>query len=462
MVANVVVPPRSKPSPKSVAPSPTEQSMLAVVATTNRWDNVSRTETPHMPRTESPVLKTSRPASESMLTETNMMMALGGKRIHTTPASPPLSRKQKKKQKTEKLEEGLELANRDVAGALANLQSFVALSSEGQAQVLASMTSQGRVESAIVGNIAATVSAYARDRSEDARRFRMALASSILSHEEQQTVSHRALLYRIGLHGDTIKRVIDLHKGCSVSQLATMVMQSTRARRKDVKDFEGSPLKTLCLHYMFSTTRDSPNPDDCTLIRKYDRFMQISNRYLNVKKGEAYFNFVRDLCRAFLYQNPSKSVSDCPTIGKSLFLKWLREWKFFKTEHWHVCICALCFNMEQFVTVYTKITRRVHGQPKGVTEAPAIPLRTKPVTEVKSSFPDFEVCDSDEDSDVASAFRPVHAECKSLDCMRAPFRKPTLVDLPANGSYLQIGHFHSFLQCFYWGLIKKSSNRRIC
>lgn len=201
-----------------------------------------------------------------------------------------------------------------------------------------------------------------------------------------------------------------------------------RARRKDCIDFEESSLRVLALDWLISTTRDSPDPDDQIMVRIFDRKLYVSCRYLNVNKGEAYFNFIRDISRTFRAQNPQLPLQDHTFVGQSLFLKWLREWRFIKTEEWYVCICALCYNMNQYVTADATLIRRIHGQTKPVVALPPVPVR--PVR-VKLT-PDDINCDTDQESDGADDIESNGpAECKTVaSCMEAPFRKRTTAQVP--------------------------------
>ncbi len=242
---------------------------------------------------------------------------------------------------------------------------------------------------------------------------------------------------RLGLHRETISKVVKYVTEGNLSDLATRILTSKRALRVDRIDFDESGLKVLALHWTISNTRDSPDPDDQIPVRIFDRKLFVACRYLNVNRGEAYFNFIRDISRTFKSQNPDKQVSDHMFVGETLFKKWLREWKFIKTEEWYVCICALCYNMNQYVTVDARLIRRIHGQTKPLVTLPPVPVR------VKLSADDID-CDTDQESDGGEDVESnMPAECVTVQtCMAAPFRQRSTAQVPMSN------RMHTYATCY--------------
>ena len=350
-----------------------------------------------------------------------------------------------KKSKTADLSD----VQREVESALARVPSFSVLPSASRARILSNMTPEGRCDAQLADRVAGTLQVLAPVRTEHARSYRLAVGSSLLNPMIQcagDPVSQTALGKRVGLHSTTIKRINDAFNTFSDStQVASIFMAIQRQARRDRINFDGSAMKRLCLHFLICTTRDSPNPDDVVVLRFRDQKTYVSCRYMNVKKGEAYFNFMRDLCRLFEQQHPSEDLAQHRFVSYSIFLAWLREWKFIKTEEWHVCVCALCFNVEQFVKAYNKLTRCVHGSPHNHAATTTVPLLSQRPSSKNNvvDFLDAEACDSDDDDDfLPSAFISADVECKRASCMAAPCRKSAAVELPFNGAY------HTYVTCF--------------
>jgi len=346
----------------------------------------------------------------------------------TVPPSAPV-----KKQKLEKKENGADLlqAIADVRAARQNVPSFVALSAEAKHAVLSQQSKLGQADAAISRNIRGTIAALQTSRSEHARFFRLSVGAALLNHTPglASGLSNYQLGQHVGLHGQTVKKIESI-VSADLSDVASRVLTSKRARRTDRLDFDESDLKVLALDWLISTTRDSADPDDQILVRIHDRKLYVACRYLNVNKGEAYFNFIRDISRVWQGENPTLSLRDHTFVGKTIFLKWLREWTFIKAEEWYVCICSLCFNMDQYVKAYAKLVRRIHGQTASLDVLPKVPTRLK-------LHSDEVQCDTDQESDGEERDLDSNhpAECKTAEeCMSAPFRKRTTAQVPVGNN----------------------------
>jgi len=342
---------------------------------------------------------------------------------------PPLS----KKQKVEDSKADLQQVIADVTAALSRVPGFTALSAEAQHLVLSQQSRRGQLDALISSNIRETLTELKRSQTmtEHTRLFRLSVGAALLNHTPSTVtgLSNYLLGQHVGL-GSTVVARIESIVGADLSDVALRVLTNKRARRSDRLDFEESDLKVLALDWLISTTRDSPDPDDQILVRIYDRKLYVACRYLNVNKGEAYFNFIRDISRVWQGENPTLSLRDHTFVGKTIFLKWLREWTFIKAEEWYVCICSLCFNMDQYVKAYAKLVRRIHGQTSSLVALPKVPARLKLHSdEVK--------CDTDQESDSEAQDPEANdpAECKTVEaCMAAPFRKRTTAQVPVGNN----------------------------
>lgn len=260
------------------------------------------------------------------------------------------------------------------------------------------------------------------------------MTASVISHGDSSGVpsdnlkkvpSNIEIGTYLGIHHDVIKSV-RLRLLDTKTRLAVATIESSRKKRSTAIDTETSVLKEIALDWSINNTRDSPNPDDVTVILLQGKRFIVTNRYLNVQKGELYFMFIRDIQNIIGITSPSK-----PMISQTIFLKWLREWKFIKKEGWHVCICMRCFNVEQFVQTYRRLHKRVHFS----RAEEAVPLRTAALCKASRMVisPDSDDSDSDHEPGPIEAEKTSDAkvECLNPRCLQSPFRKPVIFTLPS-------------------------------
>jgi len=322
----------------------------------------------------------------------------------------------------------------DVALALAKVKGFIALDKKAQAEVLAKTNVVLERNAAIVNNIKASLCTLKKQRTEDARHCRLAVVAAVLDHSQVEgKLSNKTLGAHLGIHADTVDTALKLVNG-DLAESAHSVMSSKRKPRSDRIDYDGSKLKDLALDYLLCHTRDSPKLNDQVTIRVDGHRALIACRYLTAKRGEVYFNFIRDLSDVFSKENPHLSLTDHSFVSKSVFLKWLREWKFIKDEEWYVCVCLVCYNIEQIVGAAVKLIRRCHGRKTSLLPA-NVPVRAAtraPTLSFSAQQLDCEGGPEDSDDE-----QPVNAECSTVDrCMAASFRQPVFASIPRSGGEL--------------------------
>jgi hypothetical protein len=298
-------------------------------------------------------------------------------------------------------------------------------------------SSSPEMEATLLRHVRMQLASMTTSRSEDDRLYRLALISAFLNKPGQEKKFSNARLGKaMGVHPDTIKTAENIISQNALQDIPHLVMHSQRARRVDRFDHDGSPIKNLALDYVLCESRDSPDPDDVLTIRINGKKYVVSCRYLALKRKELYFQFIRDMGRMYVAQNPSLKLNSYRIVSETIFLGWLREWKWIKNEEWYVCICALCFNVEQYVKAYSKLTRRIHCRPRQRTLAlPPVRRNAQASTPVEPQ----DICtvsDSDSGDSSDSERYSSTPECSLSLCMDTPMRRPTVAEIPTpSGSH---------------------------
>ena len=261
--------------------------------------------------------------------------------------------------------------------------------------------------------------------SNAAVKFRMAITASVISYGSSATseLSNVDLGRSIGLGPMTVSTTEEC-VGDRQDLAHVRILEYSPTTRKDCVDYPGSPVKALCQDYVIIHTRASPDPGDTVLQRCMGRRVTVSCRYLPGTRTQLHHQFIRDMRQLAIVQNPKVSLTDYTLVSKSVFFKWLHEWKFIRDEVWYVCICFLCYNILEYLKVYFALTRKVHGVTRRMSGT--VPIRKTKTSSTLENEEDDELSELDDDENVA--------ECHNPSCMTTSMRTVSQFQVPREGS----------------------------
>lgn len=332
----------------------------------------------------------------------------------------------------------------DVVDQIETLQAFAALSGKQKKLVISQLQerhgydSKQVISQSIVTNIARFIKNLGKDN--DSWTCRLIIAASILSEETDYTTqgvdshpqiapANSSLGTAVSIRPETIYRAEKVVTETS-SQIASELI---RRKPEHKQDPVFALIKAMAQDYVIMETRESPNPGDNVIVKLNGRTFLVTARYLKCTKSELYKRFIRDMRNIAIRQNPSlhaqQPLTDHRLVSKGLFLSWLREWTFVKPEVWYVCICKLCYNIQQYLKTYFKVTVSIHGHHSGLEKKGVqVPIRRSDVV--------VQTCMESEDNesnheDLYCQSREI--ECKDSACSLSPMRRSDSFEIPFTG-----------------------------